>query len=109
MTNHIPPTSYHLPAVDDLGIALSIIEVCLSSHAEAFRSPARDARSPHPEDALARAAARLGDRQTHPTALRRRAVRAAGLALSGTPSPRESGMDHRRVEEQRARARCQGV
>ena len=56
-----------------------------------LRSPARDARSPHPEDSRSRAAARLGDRQAHTTTVRRSAVRAAGLALSGTPSPGEPG------------------
>src|SRR5262245_40819449 len=49
---------------------LSIVEVCLSTHAETRGFAARHARPLDPEDARARAVARVGDLQTNSATVR---------------------------------------
>src|SRR5215217_5743709 len=78
--------------------SLSIIEVTLSSHAEAVGSPPGHARSADPQDAGARPAARVGHREAHSAAHRRCRRGRAGIAVSGAAPSRASGLDHRRVE-----------
>src|SRR5687768_3712000 len=51
----------------------------------------------------------MGHRQAHSALVRRSAVSAARLVVSGAASPREPGLDHRRVEEQRTRPRRESL
>src|SRR6187200_3109322 len=77
--------------VDDLGMLVK-------THAQTIRPSARHARPPDPENARARATARLGHLEAHSAPLRRGARRATGVAVPGASSAGATGMDHRRVE-----------
>src|SRR5688572_13538814 len=61
------------------------------------RCPARLARSPHPQDALAVGDARLGHQSAGATDVRRRVRDESGLSLSRPPASRERRPDYERM------------
>src|SRR5262245_66655841 len=62
-----------------------------------IRLSAANDRSADPQDARAPADARLGDHAAHSADLRWSAPGQPGIALSGAPAPRTTGMDYIRM------------
>src|SRR5438132_9330702 len=107
----IYPNRVSLTVVDSLGTIVDVLGVVVKreskTHAKTLRPPAGHRRPVDPENSFARAAARLGHLQAHPAAIRRRAVGATGVALSGASPARTKRMDRFRVEGHRARPQRQ--
>src|SRR5688572_3100398 len=95
--------------VDNLGVWIvdnrGILVKGLPLDAEAIRPAPGHARPADPEDAHPRIAPRLGDLEADPVAVERGALGPAGIALPRAPSARDPGLDHRRMEGHRARAK----
>src|SRR5262249_46327249 len=102
--------SHSLTSVDSLGYNCRCSRLrCQEkiTYAKTVRPSAGHRRSVDPANHFARAAARLGHLQAHPAALRRRAVGAAGIALSGATPTGAKRMDRVRMERHRTGTQCQ--